>query len=823
MILDTEPSELDQFDTKVDNYFYKVNEALSFYNKLGVVSHVDANGHIDDVYTKVVAAIFPTLIFIYCPPGCWATTVASKLSSSIGYSFLSLKSLATKKISDEQHLNILIDYLEKSNSFKFVIDSFFPTKRIFSVFLKEFCAPHKVVYLNYTKDQAAERILQLYQKGDLYEEKKAQFKTWLSNRDEILAFLKTQPYLDCHCAFGCNSATLCKIIQDKYAPTTFLLNSRDSEISEKIVQKLEKEKGHIHIDINSLLQDHVTRNTQEGKEFSTNPSPELVCQVLRKLLFKNLDHKNFLISKLSENLDNCILFEEDVCKVKYFLDIIPPEFVYPSNPEGNPNDISIFIDSAAYYWSQGKLLKVNSDSIEFLELYLEKRNVYGIVVGFPSSGKTTISKHICSKYSGQWIDYEELTNKLKEQLGTPDEPLDELPFPDQFPHIANMLSTNDPSNPFIFDGFPFEMTDLKNFIEKVGTPSFVIDLNVSGENAIAAFKRKNEMEPDAEIGEDEQERLDAAIKSADEFSGFFKEISGERPGINYFSVNANFSMSFLLHQTDKIFQKRVFAFEANISDSHQAYGSLYNKLANHCLANGIAFVDVSSHVLNFVGAKNEMAEKMLADYKMTGSTVAMLDYPGNYSPSKVLNVVKQNLNSSVTHCRDILLFGYPCAYGLQKRSEEEKLNSRALDMLSFTEDTLGPIKAYHLFTSSPIEVTEDVPMIEWPAKEEPEPKVPAEGEGEGEEGEEKEEEPPAEEEEEGEEGAVKFDPTQFSWSDTNGLPRDFVKVYFEHKRPTNEVLEISSEDLEKVNQNLTEFISALGEGSQENQLKQWII
>ena len=46
----------------------------------------------------------------------------------------------------------------------------------------------------------------------------------------------------------------------------------------------------------------------------------------------------------------------------------------------------------------------------------------------------------------------------------------------------------------------------------MGDPSFIIILKGAKDTIVSAFKRKNEMEADAEIPEDDLEKIDSAVK-----------------------------------------------------------------------------------------------------------------------------------------------------------------------------------------------------------------------------------------------------------------------------------------------------------------------
>lgn len=52
-------------------------------------------------------------------------------------------------------------------------------------------------------------------------------------------------------------------------------------------------------------------------------------------------------------------------------------------------------------------------------------------------------------------------------------------------------------------------------MSELGDPNYVVYLNVSKETATAAYRRKNEMEVGAELGEDDLEKLETYTKPAE--------------------------------------------------------------------------------------------------------------------------------------------------------------------------------------------------------------------------------------------------------------------------------------------------------------------
>ena len=62
-------------------------------------------------------------------------------------------------------------------------------------------------------------------------------------------------------------------------------------------------------------------------------------------------------------------------------------------------------------------------------------------------------------------------------------------------------------------------------INSLGHPNFVLYLSVSKETATVSYKRKNELEAGAELGDDDLEKLETYTKPAEMLKGFFEDLA----------------------------------------------------------------------------------------------------------------------------------------------------------------------------------------------------------------------------------------------------------------------------------------------------------
>ena len=99
------------------------------------------------------------------------------------------------------------------------------------------------------------------------------------------------------------------------------------------------------------------------------------------------------------------------------------------------------------------------------------------------------------------VDWENLTNQLKEKLGGDDGPLEELPFKEIIKYFQNEFISD---CQFIIDGWTFTKEQLEQFIRSVGEPVWIVNLKADATEMGLAYKRKKEMETDTELTEDDQ-------------------------------------------------------------------------------------------------------------------------------------------------------------------------------------------------------------------------------------------------------------------------------------------------------------------------------
>ena len=73
----------------------------------------------------------------------------------------------------------------------------------------------------------------------------------------------------------------------------------------------------------------------------------------------------------------------------------------------------------------------------------------------------------------------------------------------------------------------------------MGEPSFIIILKGNKDAISAGFKRKNEMEADAEINEEDVEKIDLAVKQQQKICQYFETVKEKSVSVRIYEIDTN--------------------------------------------------------------------------------------------------------------------------------------------------------------------------------------------------------------------------------------------------------------------------------------------
>ena len=669
--------------------------ALDFYTRFGKVHTVSSTGTIEEVYSQVLKELQKNLIFLYGPPGIDKSNLAQGLSGVAGYRHLELKQLWRKgkgKLGEEEKVNMLMKLLETAGEQNIIIDGFFETTKQARIFAESFQRPSLVLYFDATKDFVDE---QLILKQD--RERELAYKEYVKNRKEILDYFRKDPAFVRLPVDKENpiDGYYNKIINQYLAPEVFFaVPDENPSLFQSYVEALERERGFIHLPLPQLLQQEAERRTPLGLEIAKHHPTEiplpLQLALLSKILFRQQRKFRFLITGFPNDFAAYQDFEAQIREISYLI-------TFP--PEGSVAKVPFFCGQEpdflpqTYFHSLGKHMVIDRNSLALFDYYTQKKNTYYLVFAPPYFERLLITKHLSEKFGMGLIEWEETITKLKEKLGGDDGAVDEVTFPQILKHFQDFFKAQ-PTKALVFDGFStYGLQELEGFFKAVGNPKGVLSLEMTKESLIRAYRTNKGLELDAEIPEEELAELSQAREKHESVMGAIEKLAEEGFGTDFYKINANISMSTIKNTVEALFFKRVYL----VSHSFPIYSEQHlddkflQIFANIAARYQLVFVDVRSLILKEVREVWPLFPKINSQYLMRW-TEKPIDFPSNYTPDLIMELVKKHLAGLTIQSREIMLYNYSMGDYTHDRSLEECCFPRALDELAAVEGALGQIR-----------------------------------------------------------------------------------------------------------------------------------
>lgn len=679
--------------TRIKVFNDNTRPALEFYSRFGKVHSISSIGSIEDVYSQVLLNLKKTLVFFYGAPSIGKTEFAKIMCETTGFAHLELREFwkGNKQSSEEEKVNRLMNYLSQSGEESFLIDGFFESKKQAKIFMDTFQKPMHVFYFEATKDYVDERLLEENSK-----EKEKIYKEFMKSRKELVDFMKKEPYF-VHFSVTAEKpieSLYHRVINEYLAPEVFMAIYDDNEpLFRWYVQVLEKERGFIHLPLNELLKQEAERRTVLGLEIS-NHKPEKVpsqlkLALLRKILFKQGKKFKYLITEFPNDIEEYFQFEGSCREISSLISFEQPNqgisFVCGQEPVLTPQ---------TYYHTIGKHMVIDGESLALFDYYTQKRNTYHIALAPPYFERTIISKHLSEKFGLQLVEWEDTITKLKEKLGGEDGPLEDVTVPQILKHFQEVLKNLQVKGTgLIFDGFPYGVPEIQAFVEALGAPTSVLDFELTKEEIIRAYRLNKGIEPDAEIGEEDIEEMNKGLEKHQILCENFEKVAEETVGVNFYKINSNISMSSIKNFVEKLFYKRVYL----VSHSFPIYSEgglddhFMHVFANVSAKYQVSFIDVRSLIRKEFNEEGELFQKLNSQLLMRW-TDKPHDFPSNYTPELIVELIKRELARLPVQTREILIYNYPMADNTHDRNEEERMYPRALDEIVQIESNIGQIR-----------------------------------------------------------------------------------------------------------------------------------
>ena len=786
--------------------FEKMNKDLNiidnFYSPYSIIRDIDINGKkIGDINILVKQCLYPTIYSIIGKRYSGKTELSKILEEHMGIKLIDFNDFLSRKdisnhINDNKYIvSTFINELREMNDIRVLIEDFPKNKEQYSYFINN-CKPfEKIIFLKANNSSCLERLNKLplehpnyiscselnkllyefEQKNDFLEflKKNSQFVEIDVNNHKILTIKnmikKIQPY----CAY-------IDVPQEGYA-------------KEELFNKLIEKYGYKEINLPKIIENAVLRNIIEKKEKGDYSLDLKIC-LIRKLIFSE-KNKKLILSSFPTNMEELRSFENHICYISKFIALTESH---------NLSSINNVDSIAVYCYKNNLLTSLNPKNLnEYkIEECLDMTNDINIVYGPPQTGKTSLAKHLKLKYNFDLLDFKELTEKVKKTKIDPENPdaEPEITFQDLIQGLKNYLSNLPPRKKIVIDNIfipggadGFLIDTIEKAIEIlniIGNLRNLYEIEVPEKDLLNMYKAKEGITE--EITEEQkiafEETLEKPNKLLEEIKTHcanvikVKREETEEKAKKVFDSQYNINFILLKHEYDICLEKSLALFCAR---NKVLYINVPQLIYNHFYEN-----DEEAKLLEGVYGKKPLKENC-KDPNNFDEVVYYKYNPIYFERGLVTNLIRDYIGKNSKLIEEngnfVLLSGY-LNYDLLL-NQDEPFNLPLLEIKSILE--LGELTSFIQITRKEIKLEED---------EKPEQIIIEKKEKKKVEGE---EEKPEEEQPQEEEGANKFKPENFAWTNYDGIPRNYIQIIKRYKTFPVKIIEASDTCRE-------ELIKALG-------------
>jgi adenylate kinase family enzyme len=202
-------------------------------------------------------------------------------------------------------------------------------------------------------------------------------------------------------------------------------------LRKEITEKLSTQHGFIDLDINGLIRDENERKTAIGIEMhqmvqSNRIIPaEMIVRMLKKIIYSGqVDVNKFILTSFPDIIEQAREFELNCSKIAAIIYATTDDSIV----EIKNNNLSLFnIDSL--FQKEFRLKTMSEWDFNVFNEKLGNKTDFGIIVGRPLSGKSTLAQYMAKNLGYKVVDMKAITEKVKGMLGTEDEPFEgEVPI-----------------------------------------------------------------------------------------------------------------------------------------------------------------------------------------------------------------------------------------------------------------------------------------------------------------------------------------------------------------------------------------------------------
>ena len=762
-----------------ENMINDFNVLDNFYSPYSIIREIDINNKkIGEINTLVKQSLYPTIYSIIGKRYSGKTELSKVLNERMGIKLIDFneflkKPEIIKKINDVQYvMSKFISELRDMREIRVLIEDFPQNKDQYSYFINN-CKPfEKILFLKADNSSCLERLNKIplddpnYISSSelnklLYEfEQKSSFYEFLKNNSKVEEINVNNHKI----------LTIKQMVKQIQPYCAYIETQQESNAKEELFNRLSEKYGYKEILLPKIIENAIKRKIIEKSE-NDEYSLELKIKLIRSLIFSE-KNKKLILNSFPITMEELTEFENHLCYISKYIALTETHNLSNINNE----------DSIAVYCYKNNLL--TSLNPKYLNEYkieecLDMTKDINIVYGLPQSGKTTIAKHLKNKYNFELLDFKELTEKIKKTKVDPENPdaepeinfqdltqglkkyLNELPLKKKT-IIDNIFIPGGP------DGFLIDTIEKAEEILKIiGNFRNLYELDVPEKDLLNIYKAKEGITE--EITEEQKTAFEETLEKPNKL---LEEI--KKSAANIIKVKRE--------ETEEK-AKKAFDSQYNINFillKHEYDIGLEKTLNLFCARNRVLYINVPQLIYNHFYENDEEAKllesaygkrKLRVNCKNPDNFDEFVYYkynPINFERELVVKVINEYIAKNSKLIEEsgnfVLLSGY-LNYDLLE-NQDEPYNLPLLELKSIIE--LGELTSFIQITRKEIKIEEDEkPEQIVVVKKVKKPKV------EGEEEKPEEENPP---EEENQDGAPKFKPEDYPWTNYDGIPRNYIQI-----------------------------------------------
>ena len=782
----------EDFNKKYDEIDINFKALKEFYETYSLIREIDCNKSIDDINYLFKQNLYPVVYSIIGKRYSGKTTLSKILKEKTGIEIFDFNEFLENnntniKYNDKKYneilMNKLIFKLRQKRCLKILIEDFPQNKEQYIYFCNNCKNFKKIYYLESDNSTCLERLNKISYEDPNYitSSKLSELLYNYEQKKDFFDFLKNNGKLE---EINVNNHLILTIKQmmKQVQPYVTYIDFDENCINKKeeIFNKLKTNYNFYEIDINKIIENAKIRKLIDNNNNELNLDEKI--NLIRPILFRD-DCNKIILNSFPNDLIESDTFESKLCSINKYIVFSTQKNLLSFKP-----DNSMWVK----YYTSNILNLLNPEELtDFkLEETLDMINDISIVYGPPGSGKTTLVKHLKEKYNYELLDFKDIIEQVKKTKIDPENPdaEPEINFPDLVEFLKNFVKN--PKNiknkkliidniliiggadPFLIDTYE----KAKEIIDIFGNFKNLYEIYVDENNLLNKYKAKEGI--NEEMTEEQkqayEETLDKPKKLLEDIklksANIIKVDCNENEIKSLQKFDAHFGINLILikHDYDLNIEKNLEIFSAKrkilyINVPKLIYKHFYN---NDTFAKKLESSYGRKPLKEGVKNEDNFDEKIYYKYN-----------PIKFEPNLVNKVIMDYISKNSKIIEDsgnyVILTGY--LNNDLIKNDEGVYNLPLLELNKTME--LGEITCFIQITKKNIQENEDEKpvqlIIEKPKKKIETDPLDVDGPPGGEEEKPEEEAPP---EEENPDGVPKFKPENFSWTNYDGRPRNYVQI-----------------------------------------------